>query len=106
MRPAKADFRSGTAVGRSRDAFGDHEGQSIEKPTVLLSFLKVAQNGLGGLGGGAGGGWGTSPAPLSCSGECAEHSNLEKVTKRRTDGRQQGRRKLAGDLEQKATNKL
>ena len=61
VRPAKAHFRSGTAVGRSRDAFGDHETESIEIHTVLLGFLKVAQNGLGwgwaGLGW-AGLGWG------------------------------------------------
>ena len=47
MRPAKADYCSGAAVGRSGDAFGDHEGASIEKPTVLLGFWKVAQNEAG-----------------------------------------------------------
>ena len=51
MRPAKAHCRSGAAVGRSRDLFADREGQPIEKHTVLLGFLKVAQNGAGaGLG--------------------------------------------------------
>ena len=39
VRPAKADYCSGAAVGRSGDAFGDHEGESIEKPTVLLGFF-------------------------------------------------------------------
>ena len=54
MRPAKADYCSGAAVGRSGDAFGDHEGESIEKPTVLLGFFEGrterAGLGLGGLG--------------------------------------------------------
>ena len=63
MRPAKADYCSGAAVGRSGDAFGDHEGESIEKPTVLLGFWKVAQNG------GGWGGWGlqTVSQQLGCS---------------------------------------
>ena len=57
MRPAKADYCSGAAVGRSGDAFGDHEGESIEKPTVLLGFFEGRTEragaggwGLGGLG--------------------------------------------------------
>ena len=45
--PFKAHFRSGAAVGRSRDLFADREGQPIETHTVLLGFLKVAQNGAG-----------------------------------------------------------
>ena len=49
MRPAKAHFRAGTAVGRSKDAFAEHESESIEKHTVFVGFLKVAQIG-GGLG--------------------------------------------------------
>ena len=49
MRPAKADYCSGAAVGRSGDAFGDHEGESIEKPTVLLGFFegRTERAGLG-----------------------------------------------------------
>ena len=60
MRPAKADYCSGAAVGRSGDAFGDHEGESIEKPTVLLGFFegRTERAGLGAGGLGAGGGWG------------------------------------------------
>ena len=48
MRPAKAHSRAGTAVGRSKDAFAEHESESIEKQTVFVGFL-VAQIG-GGLG--------------------------------------------------------
>ena len=49
MRPAKADYCSGAAVGRSGDAFGDHKGESIEKPTVLLDFFegRTERAGLG-----------------------------------------------------------
>ena len=53
MRPAKADYCSGAAVGRSGDAFGDHEGESTEKPTVLLGFLE-GRTERAGLGGGLG----------------------------------------------------
>ena len=56
MRPAKADYCSGAAVGRSGDAFGDHEGESIEKPTVLLGFFEGRTERAGGVGGL--GGWG------------------------------------------------
>ena len=52
MRPAKADYCSGAAVGRSGDAFGDHEGESIEKPTVLLDFFEGRTERAGGLGAG------------------------------------------------------
>ena len=38
MRPAKAHFRAGTAVGRSKDAFAEHESESIEKHTVFVCF--------------------------------------------------------------------
>ena len=51
MRPAKADYCSGAAVGRSGDAFGDHEGESIEKPTVLLGSFEGRTERAGGLGG-------------------------------------------------------
>ena len=49
VRPAKADYCSGAAVGRSGDAFGDHKGESIEKPTVLLGFFegRTERAGLG-----------------------------------------------------------
>ena len=57
FRPARAGFRSGTAVGRAGDAFGDHKGESIEKPTVLLGFFE-GRTERAGLGLGLGGGWG------------------------------------------------
>ncbi len=47
--PAKAHFRSGTAVGRCSAALENHNGESIEIQTVLIGFLEVAQNGGGWL---------------------------------------------------------
>ena len=44
MRPAKAHFRAGTAVGRSKDAFAEHESESIEK------FISKIVRNLEGLG--------------------------------------------------------
>ena len=48
MRPAKARFRAGTAVGRSKDAFAEHESESIEKHTVFVGF--EGRTDWGGLG--------------------------------------------------------
>ena len=53
MRPAKAHFRAGTAVGRSKDAFAEHESESIEKHTVFVGF--EGRTDWGGWGWGAGG---------------------------------------------------
>ena len=71
MRPAKAHFRAGTAVGRSKDAFAEHESESIEKHTVFVGFL-----GRTDWGGAGAGGWGLTdrviavglefPAPCGC----------------------------------------
>ena len=68
--PTKAHFRSGTAVGRCWAALEDHNGESIEIHTVLLSFAGRTERGAGAGAGGAyrvfHSSWLEFPAPCGC----------------------------------------